>query len=342
MRLGTLTILALLWAAGPDLGAGDSSGNTPPAVLVGLGRSVSVRNEAGGLQRLTTIPTNSAFARHGTGATNKCSLTADRDDFLLSDGSRVPEGTVITSDYTFVEGIASPLDLIPHELPADITNIPSRGPLTTGTRTFSVFCDRTYYDINFRGFIEVPLLDPLFNPRSQIASMLNALQLERPVVFTNPVVTTYGGLVTRYPAWLAIHPAGWATTESPARSYRGAQLRLIAQPRLLDFTVDFTPDSDKPSTPSHDVITCLPDIVATTDGDALPALPALPDQAEPGPNGPCQWTPPGPGTVTITANITFTITFAVNEHTETEPDYVWHSLPTSFPSGELHAVNTKP
>ncbi len=71
-------------------------------------------------------------------------------------------------------------------------------------------------------------------------------------------------------------------------------------------------------------------------------MPELPDQAEPGPNGPCQWTPPGPGTVTITANITFTITFAVNEHTETEPDYVWHSLPTSFPSGELHAVNTKP
>ena len=35
-----------------------------------------------------------------------CSFTADRDDFLLSDGTRVARGTLVTSHYLFVEGVA--------------------------------------------------------------------------------------------------------------------------------------------------------------------------------------------------------------------------------------------
>lgn len=342
MRVGALVALALLTSGPPDLGSGDSSSSPPPPVSIAMGRSVSTRNAAGGLQRLTSIPGTSAFARHGGGAAKKCTLTADRDDFLVSNGDRVPKGTVITSDYLFVEGLAAPLDLIPKVLPPDIVEVPSRGPLEAGTRTFSVFCDRSFYDINFRGFIEVPILDPLFDPRSQLASLLNSLQLQRPVVYENPVVGEYGGLVTRYPTWLAIEPDAWRVQQSPSRFYRGAELRLIARPRDLEFVVDFVPDPDKPSPAFRGIVSCVPSVVATADATALPALPELPEQTEPGVNGPCEWTPPGPGEVTFTARITYEITFAVNEFTELEDDYVWESEPTTFVTGELRAVNTKP
>jgi hypothetical protein len=325
-----------------EAGLGGDSDSPPPPVVLTLGRSVSTRNAAGGLQRLTSIPADSAFARHGGGAGKKCTVTADRDDFVVSNGDTVPKGTVVTSDYLFVEGIADRLDLIPAVLPDDITQIPSRGPLEAGTRTFSVFCDRSFYDINFRGFIEVPILDPLFDPRSQLTNLLNSLQLQRPVVWQNPVVDTYGGLVTRYPTWLAIEPDAWRVQQSPARYYRGAALRLIARPRDLEFVVDFVPNADKPSPAFRGVVSCVPSVSSTADTVALPAVPDLPEQTEPGVNGPCQWTPPGPGEVTFTARITYEITFAVNEFTEVEDDYVWESNPTTFVTGELRAVNTKP
>lgn len=341
--IAALLAVALLSSTTPALaGLGGDSDTPPPPVVLAQGRSVSTRNAVGGLQRLTTIPATSAFARHGGGAAAKCTLTADRDDFQLSNGDRVPKGTVVTSDYLFVEGFAAPLDLIPAVLPPDITRIPSRGPLEDGLRTFSVFCDRSFYDINFRGIIQVPLLDPLFDPRSQLASLLNSLQLQRPVVVENPVVDTYGGLVTRYPTWLAIEPSAWRVQQSPPRFYRGASLRLIARPRDLEFVVDFVPDPDKPSPAFRGVVACVPDIEPTSDATALPEFPVLPDQAEPGVNGPCEWTPPGPGQVTFTARVTYEITFAVNEYTEVEDDYVWESLPTTFVTGELRAVNTKP
>ena len=54
------------------------------------------------------------------------------------------------------------------------------------------------------------------------------------------------------------------------------------------------------------------------------------------------WTPPGPGNVTITARITYSVTFWANGYTEPTADYVWTSAPTTFVTGELIAVNTKP
>jgi hypothetical protein len=54
------------------------------------------------------------------------------------------------------------------------------------------------------------------------------------------------------------------------------------------------------------------------------------------------WTPPGPGLVTITARVTYTITFWADRYTQPDDDYTWTSLPTTFVTGELTAVNTKP
>jgi hypothetical protein len=54
------------------------------------------------------------------------------------------------------------------------------------------------------------------------------------------------------------------------------------------------------------------------------------------------WTPPGPGTVTITARITYSITFWASGYTEPDDDYTWESQPTTYTTGELIAVNTDP
>lgn len=331
---------------GGDDGFDASSNDAPPAVLVGGGRSVSVRDGVGGLQRLTSIPSSSRFATYRSGTRPTCTFIADRDGFRLSTGEIVDRGTVVVSHYVFVEGFHVPFDLPPAQLPDDFAGIDTLGPLATATRTFSVFCDGTFYDVNQLGVISVAYTDVLFTPFSQLTRLRNSLQLDRPVVFTNPVVDIYGGLVTRYPVWLAINDSAWRTQRSPAVIYRGATLMLIAEPRQLDFTIDFDPNPTKPSSPFHGPITCIPDL--TTDpgagagGGIVPAMPELAELSEPGPNGPCMWTPPGPGTLTITAQITYTITFWVNGYTTTDTDYVWSSTPTTYPTGELTAVNTTP
>lgn len=337
-RLWTPLGFALLLL--PTVVTGDDDAPPPPVELRGA-RSVSIRDTNGGLQRFTSIPSSSVFESYRSGATDTCSFTATSDDFLLSNGERVPKGTVVTSNYLFVETIAVPFDLPPAVLPTDVLGVPSKGPISAGTRTFSVFCDRTYYDVNFITIISVPFTDALFDPRSQVDRLYQHLQLQRPTVFTNPVVDTYGGLITRYPAWLAIGPDAWRTQQSAPIGYRGLTLLLIAQPQRLDFEVTFTPNPNKPSPPYRGIIGCVPAVPATAN-QSLPAFPVLPDQAEPGSNGPCQWTPPGPGTVTITARITYSITFWASGYTESEPDYTWTSNPTTYLTGDLTAVNTDP
>jgi hypothetical protein len=337
-----LTALLLVPPLAPGIGAGNGANDTPPPAVLAGARTVSVRDANGGIQRLTSIPSTSAFARYGGGAAATCTFTADRDDFVLSDGDRVPRGTVVTSTYHFVEGLAVAFDLPPAELPADVADLPSSGTLEMGMRTFTVFCDRAFYDVNQITVIQVPIVDPLFDPRSQLDRLRNALQLDRPVVFDNPVVDTYGGLITRYPTWLAIEPDTWRTQRGAPIVYRGATLLLIAQPREMEFVVDFSPDPDKPSPPFRGIVSCVPDEAARSGSGALPALPVMADQSEPGVNGACTWTPPGPGEVTITARITYSITFWANGFTEPADDYLWTSTPTTYATGELVAVNTKP
>ncbi|MBI5088589.1 MAG: hypothetical protein HZB15_06950, partial [Actinobacteria bacterium] len=148
------------------------------------------------------------------------------------------------------------------------------------------------------------------------------------------------GLVTRYPTWLAITPDSWHPDTSNIESYRGSTIWLEATPHQLDFTIDFTPNPNKPSPAQHLTTTCIPTI--TPDPDPLPAMPTLPDQTEPGLNAPCMWTPPGPGTVTITAHTTYTIVFRADGYTEPDDDYTRTSQPTTYTTGELNAVNTRP
>lgn len=342
MHLAIAAVLFLGSLGSPSIGTGDESHDKPPPVFISSARSVTTRDALGGVVRLTSIPSASDFATYGGGAAKTCTVTADRDNYQLSNGTKVPKGTVVTSSYRFVEGVAAPFDVPPVTLPPDVLGIESKGPLSASLRTFSVFCDSPYYEFNFRGLIEVRAKDPLLDPTKRIDDLRNKLQLIRPTVFENPVVDEFGGLVTRYPSWLAIHPDAWVTQRSNLERYRGATLALIAVPKELEFVVSFTPNPDKPSTPYAGIVACVPAVAAVGDGMALPAFPALPDQSDPGVNGPCMWTPPGPGQVTVTARIVYDLTFWVSGWTEPLKEYVWTSEPTTFLTGELRAVNTRP
>lgn len=340
-RIVAMLGAAALGALAPTGADNDDRPALPPKVLDGA-RSVSVRTTTGGLQRFTTIPRTSIFTRHGGGATKKCSFVASRDGFVLSDGTTVPQGTRVTSNYLFVEGFGAPFPLPPAALPEDTRPAPSRGALSNARRTFSVYCDRTWYEVNLLGVISVPFTDVLFDPRSQLDRLRQSLQLERPEVVADPVVTELGGLLTRHPVWLSIRPSAWRTQQTEPVHYRGAILVLVAQPRRLDFDVDFRPDPTRPSPAFRGTVSCLTSPRATGAGGALPARPELPIAAEPGVGGPCTWTPPGPGQVTVTARITYGITFWASGFTQAEDPYTWTSAPTTFTVGELTAVNTDP
>lgn len=357
MRLVAALVAALFATAPPPApipGSNDSSGDVrPPAreVTVAGARSVSFRDDAGGLSRTTLIPSASAFAGYQGGLRRSCTLTADRDGFVLSNGDVVPEGTVVTAHYVFIEGINGGAYVPPVPADAEVVDATSRGSLEEATRTFSVFCDSARYVLNRRGIIVVRYLDVFFGYVAELDRVRNDLRLDRPVVFENPVVGRFGGLVTRYPAWLAISEGAWRVQQSVERSHRGAPIVVIAEPRELDFTVEFSPNPDKPSPAFTGAVDCVSGVgtaaggsgvIAVAAAGVLPAMPRLPEQTTPGVNGPCMWTPPGPGSVTITARITYTITYSVDGFTMPDDDYTWSSLPAVYDTGELIAVNTKP
>jgi hypothetical protein len=304
----------------------------PPLAVPGV-RSVDVRDTNGSLARFTSIPSASLFRSYG-GTSQPCSFTSLYGG-IASNGVAYQPGQVVESmRWLFVEGDLVAVGEPNLASPATTSN----GPLSQAVRHFAVFCDSF---ANFVGLVDVPVSDPLLNPRWALTNLYNQLQLERPTVYRNPVVARWGGLVTRYPAWLAVLPSAWRTQRSNPSYWRGWTMYLVAVPSSLSFTVRFTPDPARPSRPFNGTVDCVP-AGTTPHGSttALPAMPALPAQSTPGVNGRCRWTPPGPGSVTIQARIRYRVTFWANGYTEPERDYVWSSVPTTFRVGELSAVNT--
>ena len=304
----------------------------PPITVAGV-RVVDVRDTTGGLSRYTSIPSASVFRTQG-GAGAPCEFSTVYGG-TTSDGTPYQPGQLVRSyKWIFIEG---DLPALGEPNVADPSGA-GKGPLAGAVRHFAIFCDSVYH---FLGMIDVGSRDPMLNPRRNIADLYNHLQLERPIVYRNAVVDRWGGLVTRYPAWLAVQPAAWRAQRSAPAYWRGWTLYLLTQPVSMDFLVQFTPDPSRPSPPFDGVVSCVAAGSApVADPVALPAVPLLPEQTAPGVNGPCMWTPPGPGSVTIQARITYHVTFWANAYTESQPDYVWTSAPTTFRTGVLSAVNT--
>lgn len=330
-RFVAIAIATLMWPASVFAVGGQTSDVPPPLVVAGA-RVVDLRNDTGALSRYTTIPSTSAFRTYG-GRNASCSFVSPSGGTASNGATYLPGQTVHSTKWIFVEGLP---EAIGEPNVADPTV--SKGSIATAVRWFTVFCDSIGHAV---GIVAVSARDPMFDPYSRLTRLYNGLQLEQPLVFRNPVVDRWGGLITRYPAWLAVQPSAWRTQRSNTATYRGWLLSLLAEPTTLDFLVRFTPDPTAPSTPFDGVVACVAaGATPVGDGVALPAFPVLPEQAEPGVNGPCTWTPPGPGSVTVQARITYRVTFWASGYTDPLPDYVWSSPVATFRTGELSAVNT--
>ena len=307
-------------------------GNDPPPIYVPGARAVDLRNTSGYLARYTTIPGNSLFATTG-GSGQPCSFVAGGPG-TTSNGQQYVAGQTVTSDgWIFEEA-----EIVSYGDRAVVNPNLSRGPLNTAFRQFMVFCDTRQHLISY---LLVYPSDPMLNPHTQLTTLYNGLQLTPATIFRNPVVDKWGGLITRYPAWLAINPAAWQPHQSNPVVWRGWLMYLYATPLALDFHLVFTPAPDEPSPAFDGIVRCIArGAPAVADRSAVPAFPVLADHTTPGVNGPCMWTPPGPGRVSIEARITYRVLFWANGYTEPLNDYVWTSAPASFQTGELSSVNT--
>lgn len=303
--------------------------SAPPPIYVDGARVVDIRNADGGFRRYYTIPSTSIFRTTGGGAA--CSFVPASDG-IASNGEAYQAGQRVQSErWLFVEGtVASFFDPNPVDL---VTT----APLSDARRIFNVFCDSTRFYLTT---IAVGSRDPMIDPRTQLANLYDVLQLIRPVVYRNPIVDRWGGLVTRYPSWLAVQPPAWVAQRSATVEWRGWIMSLVARPVQLDFAVSFRPDPDRPSTPFDGVVPCVArDAEVAVGPRSVPTMPALATQTTPGVNGPCMWTPPGPGTVTEQARLGYRVTFWANAYYEAQPDYLWTSAPVTFLTGDLSVVN---
>lgn len=289
-------------------------------------RTVDVRNTSGGITRITSIPTTSQFANVG-GRGAPCEFVAAGTGFA-SNGEQYVAGQLVRSDrWIFYEDRLSAFGEPNVEAPEP------RGRLADAVRHFVVYCDSNRH---FWGLLDVSARDPLLDPRLQLSRLYHSLQLEQPVVVPDPVVDRWGGLVTRAPAWLAIAPSAWRPQRSGSVTWRGWTMYLLARPVSLSFDVRFVPDPAHPTRPFTGVVACEG---TSADAAGFPARPALPETATPGAGGPCTWTPPGPGTVTIRPTVTYALTFWANGYTEELPDYRWSGPAVTLPTGDLAVVN---
>lgn len=324
------TAMVVLLVVSPTRAGGGVNEPLVPVLVPGA-RVVDVRNGEGGLSRFTTIPSNSVFQTYG-GRSATCTFTSPFGG-TTSDGQRYLPGQLVHSKrWIFIEGLP---EAIGEPNVADPSQ--QRGPLAAAVRWFTVFCDTVNH---FVAVISVTSRDPMLDPRTRISQLYNGLLLERPSVAADPVVQRWGGAITRFPLWLAVQPSAWRVQRSNAALWRGWTMYLLATPTALDFAVRFTPDPTRPSAAYAGTIACVsPSRPATAGSSTFPRRPTLPEQSSPGANGPCTWTPGGPGSVTVQARITYRVTFWANGYTETLPDYQWTSATVAWPTGELSAVN---
>jgi len=326
-----LALIVILVATPGAVVAGDSDGDGDIITATGAD-VVDIRNTSGGITRYTTIPTSSIFTKRGR--RGPCGFTAFESGTTYDGQGYVAGQAVSSTRWMFIEA------KFQGAIDPDQPNASSEsfGALSEVGRVFEVYCDTTDHHIDT---IIVYSTDSMLDPRVRVTNLYNELQLTQPVVYRNPVVDRWGGLITRYPAWLAIQPAAWTDQVSNADYYRGWTLYLYLRPSALSFQVVFTPNPEQPSPAFNGIVACVGNPgAATADTVAFPAVPVLPDQSEPGVNSDCMWTPPGPGTVTIQARITYGVIFWANGYTEALPDYTWMSEAATFATGELSAVNT--
>jgi hypothetical protein len=350
--LSLLMMVSCCVVASTPAVAGDADAKPVPVGPIPGAREVHTRDAHGRLDVFTSIPDGSKFGSEG-GAGRPCGA------WIPDSGPAAVPGEssyVDSMNWIFIEGQAFAssasypiFDSKDRTLPGPVLGA---GSPTSAARTFSVFCQNLEAR-NFRGAITVTGTDPSLDPRPRAAELRNGVRLERPVVVPDPTVASFGRLVTRHPSWLAILPSSWGMRASAVEYWRGWELQLILRPIGLEFTaVQRPPDGKSPGVdagvraPFTVSIPCVgggPNPVWGT--DRFPERPpSLPNFSAPGIGteiglGGCVWTPEFLGTVSLTARVTYEVTFWMSGYTERLADYVWDSVPVDFAVGGLSVVN---
>ena len=333
--------------------AGDADAKPVPVGPIPGSREVHTRDAHGRLDVFTSIPEGSKFGSEG-GAGRPCSAWVPE-----SGPAAVPgESTFVDSmNWIFIEGQAFASSASYPIFDSKDRTLPSMpvvgaGSPTGAVRTFSMFCQNLEAR-NFRGTITVTGTDPSLDPRPRVAELWNGVRLDRPVVVPDPTIVSFGRLVTRHPSWLAISSSSWGMRSSAVEYWRGWELQLILRPIGLEFTaVQRPPEGKRPGVdagvraPFTVSIPCVgggPNPV--WGADRFPERPAsLPDFSAPGIGadvglGGCVWTPEFLGTVSLTARVTYEVTFWMSGYTQRLADYVWDSVPVDYAVGGLSVVN---
>lgn len=313
---------------------GQGGGSGPPPIPGA--RRVDLRDTNGGVSTFYEIPSDSVFATTG-GRGKPCSWVQQNDDPLAV--PPIAEGTVRESfNWIFGEESLQWALYALGELPSPDSPIPTTGPLSKAQRAFYVWCDT---DEALIDLITVPGTDPMFDPQRHVDDLWQRVQLDRPVVRAFPPLERWGGLVVRSPAWLSIGALPWKSYVV-RDDWRGWNLALVLQPTGLAFDTSFTPSGSL--TPVAATVPCLSSAQATVAEGVVPVRPRdLPDYADPGSfTQGCAWVPPGKGSVSVTARVTYRVTLWANGFVDELAPYVWSSAPIAFPTVELHSVNIDP
>ena len=198
---------------------------------------------------------------------------------------------------------------------------------------FDLYCEHEYL---VASSIQVAITDPALDPTPEIDRIAAQLLLPIPAPqFTSlPDLKNWGGLVVNNPALFGVTPASWQP-HTTTGTWLGFPFQIVAIPQLLEFHVNNTP------------VPCVRGFVgADPNGPRFPAEPAgFRDTPLDPPDKPlsprqCVWTPREPGSVNVTATVTYSITATIAGGAIPRPDFI-RTITNNIDIVELRNVITE-
>ena len=185
--------------------------------------------------------------------------------------------------------------------------------------------------------VQVLITDPVLDPTREIDRIAAQIlvPIPAPEITSLPDIKNWGGLVVNNPALLGVTSASWQLGHQTG-TWLGSPLEIAAIPKRLDFRVN------------NIAITCIDGFVDPEPATAprfprepvgFRDTPLDPPDLPLGPR-PCVWTPREPGTVSVTANVTYGVVATVAGGAFIRPDFT-RTVTTNLDVVELRNVITE-
>lgn len=311
-------------SAAPGPGGGGGTKSPPPQ----LGPITVSYESDGRRETTTTITYGSAFRNQGGSDGAPCMfnwLPRDADGNIPPDAdfTQVPSQRWVfrettTRDDGTVDMTDEDWDAIAAYGGSEMEEFVAKyGPVEASQRRFDVYCAGNHGDpgeggtVNqYLGFTTVNIRDPFWGYEARRDEIRNALPW--PVVRASslPAPDTFGGLPVNMPAMFQINALPWGVLQSHRESYRGYTTQIVAWSTSVDYTLVFSPDDGPTATIA---MGCISAGEEHPDTGGIPRRSEdIPDFAEPGQfDAPCVWIPPEPGSLSVTATVTYNVNSVV-------------------------------